>query len=174
MGFESSAATLALVCPMLCVAFMGALFVAGLLGMPFLYAGKIRRWTEGRTPQEAFDALDEGATRGFIQIRPASYVYEEFFTTKTPAAKVLANTVHRYSLLLGRVLAQDDTGVVVSEQFPPRVGLGWVGVVLVQDKPDGTEVRARFRSTHTFLIPVLTFFLSLQLRIHLRRVLDQP
>ena len=130
--------TIALICPLLCVAFMGLLLAIGIIALPFMYAGRIRAWTDNRTPQEVFEALDEGATRGFIQIRPASYVYEEFFTTQTPVARVLGNTVQRYSLLLGRVLAEDETGVVISERFPPSVGLGWVGVVLAEPKADGT------------------------------------
>ena len=168
---ELLALLLGVLCPLACFALMIVAVVGAMVGLPLMYRSTFVSWTEGRTPREAWDAIAVGATRGFLQIRPGSYLYEDVFDTERTPADVLDHIAAKFSGLLLSVLARDDEGIAVNMRFPPQAGPGWVGVVLCEPADGGTRVRARFRSTYAFGVPVLTFFLSLQLRINLRRLL---
>ena len=149
---------------MLCVIFVP---LSLMLFLPLAYRRTCLSWTEGRTPAEAYEAIARGATRGFIQIRPASYLHQVSFSTTKSVQEVLDQTERSFSSFLTQIICRDEGGIIVNMRFPPTLGPGWVGVVLVEQG----KVHARFRSTYAFPFPVLTFFLSLQLRLHLQRML---
>jgi hypothetical protein len=149
---------------LLCIIFVP---LSLMLLLPLAYRKKCLSWTEGRTPAEAYEAIAVGATRGLFQIRPASYLHEVAFKTDKSPAEVLDQTAKSFTSILTQVINRDEGGIIVNMRFPPTLGPGWVGVVLVEEG----KVRARFRSTYAFPFPVITFFLSLQLHLHLQRML---
>ena len=57
---------------------------------------------------------------------------------------------------------------LLDQQVPNGIGPGWVGVALIEPDGSGSIVRCRWRSTTSIPVPVLTFFLSLAVRLHLR------
>ena len=60
-----------LLCGLVCVVGAIVIVLVPFVALPLIYAKRILAWTEGRTPRDAYDALAQGATRGFFQLRPA-------------------------------------------------------------------------------------------------------
>jgi hypothetical protein len=152
-------------CPL--ILFLGLFGV--MLGFPLLYGKKIDGWTEGATPAEAYERLGEGATTSAFMVRPASFMVEgERRSTATPE-QVVAQSVSLFSAGWGRAVHhQDATGMVGEMRFLKFLAtdLGWVAAVVVQPSPDGgSVVRYRFRTTYMW--PVITFFLTLRLNMHI-------
>ncbi len=150
-------------CP---VVLFGALFGA-MFGLPLLYNERIEAWTEGATPAEVYERLGEGAGTGGFMLRPASFMVEEVRVTPAPPAQVFEAASRLFGMGWGReVVAQDDTGLVLSMRFVRFVAmdLGWVGAMLVEPTEDGgSRVRYRFRTTYMW--PVITFFLTIRLNL---------
>ena len=57
------------------------LVIVAVLLPPRLLKKRIASWTEGKTNQQVWDALEVGATRGGFQLRPATYLHEDELTT---------------------------------------------------------------------------------------------
>jgi hypothetical protein len=151
----------------------GGLFVGMFLFMalvlflpPRLTNKKIARWTEGSTCFEAWEAIEKGATRGGFQIRPASFLYEVDKVTPYPPEQALSVVAQAFSSGWGRkVLMCEPNAVVVQMRFFPwaAVDFGWVGVAWAFPNGPGSTMKFRFRTTYMW--PVITFFLSLRLKM---------
>ena len=149
-------------------------FVIGIMVLlPLVMKKRIDGWTEGKANPQIWEALEQGATRGWFQVRPASYLYESELATPLPPGQALHKIHAFFSSGWGRkVLSTDNQSVVFSLRFFPFLAadLGWIGAAWAYQGPQGTAVRFRFRST--YMLPVITFFLSFRLRLYvLNRVL---
>lgn len=153
-----------------CTLVLVVAMVGGLLTVPFVYRKTWLSYTEGRTVAEAYEAVAEGATTGVLQVRPASYLYTDTFPVSASPEKVQSGITGTYTTVLTQVLIQDVDGVAVNARWPAELGAGWIIVFLVRPTEEGSEVAVRARTTQ-WMVPVLTFFLSLQLRLHLRRTI---
>jgi len=145
-----------------------ALLFGAMVGMPLIYNKRIDAWTADATPAEAYQKLGEGASTSGFMVRPASFMTEGTKVSAFPADQVLAHIAGRFTGGWGReVVTQDATGIVVQMRFLKFVAmdLGWVGAVVVEPAPEGgTRVHYRFRTTYMW--PVITFFLTIRLNMH--------
>ena len=151
---------------------VGLVFGVFLL-LPLLWRGRIKRWTEGRSAAEAWATLERGATRGAFQFFPASFLYDTEILTTLPSPQALHVVAEQFSGGWGRsVLHRDAQGVVVSYRFLPWIAadMGWIGAVIASAEPHGTRLRLRFRTT--YMLPVITFFLTIRLKMYTLRTMD--
>jgi len=168
MGPAEITALLAIVLTFLIVPLLVIVPIVGFgLLPPVLLRKRIEGWTKDRTPWEVWEGLEKGATRGGFQIRPASYLHEEDLSVPWPAEAALEQVARFFSAGWGRkVLGRDAQAVVFSMRFLPWIAtdMGWIGVAWAFPNQQGTTVRFRFRTTYMW--PVITFFLTLRLRLY--------
>ncbi len=168
MGAAELLVILSIVAAVLCpiAVIFGAL--GAMLAAPLLYRGKLASWTGGTTPLEAYELLGDGATTGVFMVRPCSFLVEGNLSSAAPPADVVAHLADQFSTGWGRQLfTRDDTGVVAEIRFIKALAtdLGWIAAVVVDPADDGgSTVHYRFRTT--YMLPVITFFLSMRLRMH--------
>jgi len=142
----------------------------GVFGLPMVYGKRIASWTEGKSTVDAWTAIEQGGTRSFFQVFPASYLVEEQVQSFRPPPQAWEYATALFSSGWGRkVLHRDQHGLVVSYRFLPFLGtdLGWIGVLLVQPNGPGSIISTRFRTTYMW--PVFTFFLKIRLKMYVLR-----
>lgn len=157
--------------------------VAALLPLVFVFVGiflppmvmkkRIAAWTEGKTNLQIWESLEQGSTKSWFQIRPASFLYETELATPMSPGQALHKVHTFFSSGWGRkVLSTDEQSVVFSMRYLPFLAtdFGWIGAAWVYQTPAGTAVRLRFRSTYMW--PVITIFLTFRLQMYvINRVL---
>jgi hypothetical protein len=152
---------------------LAALFVllGSFVGLPLLLKKRIATWTQGPSSRQAWGAIEQGATRGFFQFFPATFLEEQVVMSPRPLPQALEHVASIFASGWGRkVHLRDAEGIVVSVRYLPFLAtdIGWVGVVLAQPQPQGTALHIRFRTT--YMLPVFTFFLGIRLRIYYVRL----
>jgi hypothetical protein len=154
----------AVLCPVAVVfAALGAILAA-----PLLYRGTLASWTDGTTPLEAYEVLGDGATTGAFMVRPCSFLVEGNLSSGAAPAEVVAHLAEQFSTGWGRQLfTRDDTGVVGEIRFIHFLAtdMGWIAAVVV-DPADGGGSTVHYRFRTTYMLPVITFFLTMRLRMH--------
>jgi len=101
---------------------------------------------------------------------PATYLFEEVIQSRLPMPQALEHVNALFASGWGRkVLGRDQEGVVFSYRMLPFLATdaGWIGVVLAEPQGYSTVLHLRMRTT--YLLPVITFFLSLRIRLWLPR-----
>lgn len=145
----------------------------GVFGLPLVYGKRIASWTEGKSTLDAWSTIEQGASRGFFQVFPATYLVEEQFQSNRPPRQAWEYATALFTSGWGRkVLHRDQHGLAVSYRFLPFLGtdFGWIGLILVEPYGPGSMIRVRFRTTYMW--PVFTFFLKLRLKMYVLRRLS--
>ncbi len=167
MGAAELVVILSIFAAVLCPIALVFVILGAMVAAPFLYSGRLAAWTEG-SPREAYDRLGDGATTGGFQVFPCSYMVEGHDTTHVAPDIVVEHLAQQFSTGWGRQLFfRDDTGVVGEIRFIKFLAtdLGWIAAAVIEPTADGgTTVHYRFRTT--YMLPVITFFLSMRLNMH--------
>ena len=160
-------AVVALIAAVVCPFVVGFVALGAMAVAPMLYRGRFAAWTEG-APREAYDRLADGATTGGFQVFPCSYMVEGHDTTHVAPDVVVEHLAQQFSSGWGRqMFTRDTTGVVGEIRFIKFLAtdLGWIAAAVIEPTEDGgTVVHYRFRTT--YMLPVITFFLSMRLNMH--------
>lgn len=168
MGAAELLIILSIVAAVLCPVAVIFAALGAMLAAPLLYRGRLASWTDGTAPVEAYELLGDGATTGGFMVRPCSFLVEGNLSSDAPPAEVLDHLAGQFSTGWGRQLfTHDATGVVAEIRFIKALAtdMGWIAAVVVDPSDDGgSVVHYRFRTT--YMLPVITFFLSMRLRMH--------
>lgn len=168
MGAAELLVILSIVAAVLCPIAVVFAALGAMLAAPLLYRGKLSSWTDGASPVEAYERLGDGAGTGGFMVLPCSFMVEGRETTPVAPADTVAHIADLFSTGWGRQLfTRDDTGAVGEIRFIKALAtdMGWIAAVVVDPADEGGSViHYRFRTT--YMLPVITFFLAMRLRMH--------